>query len=113
MRRSWIPESTGFFFYSLTRSTEPHNSPRHCLMIMTPSQNPRNRSSICNGLPVEIIQKCDQRSGKRTPGTVQEILTNSAFHPHGIKVRLTDGRVGRVVTICSPDTMRQDRKRQC
>lgn len=75
---------------------------------MKTPQNPHNRSAIRAGLPVEIILKCDQRTGKRTRGTVQEILTNSAFHPHGIKVRLADGRVGRVVTILSGDTMQQD-----
>jgi len=75
---------------------------------MNTPQNPHNRSAIRAGLPVEIIQKCDQRTGKRTRGTVQEILTNSAFHPHGIKVRLADGRVGRVVTIISGDTMQKE-----
>lgn len=75
---------------------------------MTAPHNPHNRSAIRAGLPVEIIQKNDQRTGKRTRGTVQEILTNSAFHPHGIKVRLTDGRVGRVVTILSPDNLQKD-----
>ena len=75
---------------------------------MTAPHNPHNRSAIRAGLPVDIIQKNDQRTGKRTRGTVQEILTNSAFHPHGIKVRLTDGRVGRVVTILSPDNLQKD-----
>jgi uncharacterized repeat protein (TIGR03833 family) len=75
---------------------------------MNAPPNPHARSAIRTGIPVEIIQKCDQRTGKRTRGTVQEILTNSAFHPHGIKVRLTDGRVGRVAQIISPDTMKQD-----
>jgi uncharacterized repeat protein (TIGR03833 family) len=45
------------------------------------------------------VQKQDQRTGKRTKGVVQEILTNSSSHPHGIKVRLTGGQVGRVVEI--------------
>lgn len=75
---------------------------------MTAPPNPHDRSALRAGIPVEIIQKCDQRTGKRTRGTVQEILTNSAFHPHGIKVRLADGRVGRVVTILSPNTTQQD-----
>lgn len=61
--------------------------------------DPRHRSSIHAGAAVEIVQKKDQRTGAVTRGTVQEILTNSSFHPHGIKVRLADGRVGRVVTI--------------
>jgi uncharacterized repeat protein (TIGR03833 family) len=66
--------------------------------------NPQQRITIRPGLAVEIIQKQDQRSGKRTPGIVQEILTNSSFHPHGIKVRLTDGRVGRVAAIVQKDS---------
>jgi len=48
---------------------------------------------------VLIVLKKDQRNGKTTEGTVKELLTNSSFHPHGIKVRLEDGQVGRVKTI--------------
>ena len=59
----------------------------------------RDRKNIRPGLEVAIVQKQDQRTGKTTAGTVQAILTNSAFHPHGIKVRLEDGRVGRVQQI--------------
>lgn len=59
------------------------------------------RANIREGMIVDIIQKNDQRSGKLTRGTVQEILTGSAFHPHRIKVRLSDGRVGRVAAIIS------------
>ena len=66
---------------------------------MESSGNPRQRAAIRPGLIVEIVQKQDQRSGTRTQGIVQEILTNSSFHPHGIKVRLADGRVGRVAVI--------------
>jgi uncharacterized repeat protein (TIGR03833 family) len=66
---------------------------------MEPPNNPRQRSAIRPGLEVEIVLKQDQRSGKRTRGIVREILTNSTFHPHGIKVRLADGRVGRVAAI--------------
>jgi uncharacterized repeat protein (TIGR03833 family) len=51
---------------------------------------------------VRIVQKKDQRSGRLTEGTVREILTGSSFHPHGIKVRLTDGTVGRVQEIGGP-----------
>jgi uncharacterized repeat protein (TIGR03833 family) len=58
--------------------------------------NPRNRSSLSRGDLVDIIRKEDQRTGKKTRGNVAEILTGSAYHPHGIKVRLTDGNVGRV-----------------
>lgn len=70
---------------------------------MDSSSNPRQRISIRTGSNVDIILKQDQRSGKLTWGVVQEILTNSAFHPHGIKVRLKDGRVGRVASILPPD----------
>jgi len=48
---------------------------------------------------VDVILKKDQRTGKRTRGIVKELLTNSSFHPHGIKVRLEDGQVGRVAEI--------------
>jgi uncharacterized repeat protein (TIGR03833 family) len=58
-----------------------------------------NRKNIRPGIRVAIVQKQDQRSGELTEGLVQDILTNSANHPHGIKVRLTDGRVGRVKEI--------------
>jgi uncharacterized repeat protein (TIGR03833 family) len=59
----------------------------------------KNRKDIKPGLKVEIVLKKDQRTGKRTEGVVKDILTNSSFHPHGIKVRLTDGQVGRVARI--------------
>jgi uncharacterized repeat protein (TIGR03833 family) len=59
----------------------------------------RDRSSVRVGSTVEVVRKQDQRTGKRTRGIVAEILTNSATHPHGIKVRLKDGTVGRVVDI--------------
>ncbi len=57
----------------------------------------RHRKNIYPGLEVEVILKKDQRSGNRTAGVVKDLLTNSSFHPHGIKVRLEDGQVGRVV----------------
>jgi uncharacterized repeat protein (TIGR03833 family) len=57
------------------------------------------RSSIQPGFTVDIIRKEDQRNGKKTRGIVREILTGSSFHPHGIKVRLKDGTVGRVAGI--------------
>lgn len=47
-------------------------------------------------MTVYVVRKQDQRSGQLTTGVVQAILTRSAFHPHGIKVRLADGQVGRV-----------------
>ena len=58
-----------------------------------------NRSVIRPGLKVLIILKADQRSGKLTEGIVKDILTKSPTHPHGIKVRLEDGQVGRVKEI--------------
>ncbi|MBU4372875.1 MAG: YwbE family protein [Euryarchaeota archaeon] len=60
-----------------------------------------NRENIKEGLSVGIVLKQDQRSGKITQGIVKKILTNSSFHPHGIKVELEDGRVGRVKEIHS------------
>ena len=56
----------------------------------------RKRADIQVGMDVKVVQKQDQRSGKLTAGVVSKILTNSANHPHGIKVRLEDGTVGRV-----------------
>ncbi|MCE0558967.1 YwbE family protein [Motilimonas sp. E26] len=61
--------------------------------------NGTNRSDIKKGLSVSIVLKQDQRSGKLTDGVVKDILTNSANHPHGIKVRLESGDVGRVKKI--------------
>ena len=56
----------------------------------------KNRSNIKPGLKVQIVLKQDQRSGKLTEGIVKDILTSSPSHPHGIKVRLENGMVGRV-----------------
>lgn len=61
--------------------------------------NGQNRKDIYPGLEVNIILKKDQRTGNKTRGVVKDLLTNSAHHPHGIKVRLTDGQVGRVCDI--------------
>lgn len=61
--------------------------------------NGQTRANIKPGLEVDIVLKQDQRSGKLTRGIVKDILTNSPQHPHGIKVRLADGQVGRVKTI--------------
>lgn len=58
----------------------------------------RYRKNIQPGLEVEIILKKDQRTGNTTKGIVKDLLTKSPFHTHGIKVRLEDGQVGRVVT---------------
>ena len=59
----------------------------------------QNRKDVYPGLEVDIILKKDQRSGKRTRGIVKDLLTSSAFHSRGIKVRLEDGQVGRVAEI--------------
>ncbi|MER2116262.1 YwbE family protein [Solibacillus sp. FSL R5-0691] len=58
--------------------------------------NGKNRSDVYPGLEVDIVLKQDQRTGKTTRGIVKDLLTNSSSHPHGIKVRLTDGQIGRV-----------------
>ncbi len=57
------------------------------------------RSSLKPGMLVEIVMKQHQRSGELTEGVVKDILTNSQSHPHGIKVRLESGEVGRVKSI--------------
>ena len=59
----------------------------------------QQRKDIRPGLRVEIVLKQDQRSGKRTVGIVQDILTSTAYHSRGIKVRLNDGQIGRVRAI--------------
>ncbi|MDY0179801.1 YwbE family protein [Aliarcobacter skirrowii] len=56
----------------------------------------KKRLNIKAGLKVNIVLKADQRTNKLTQGIVKDILTNSPSHPHGIKVRLQDGQVGRV-----------------
>lgn len=61
--------------------------------------NGQLRANIKPGMTVMIVLKQDQRTGKLTKGIVKDILTNSPTHPHGIKVRLTDGQVGRVKEI--------------
>lgn len=61
----------------------------------------KDRSNIYPGAKVSIVLKEDQRSGKLTEGVVRDILTKSPRHPHGIKVRLEDGQVGRVKEIHS------------
>ncbi len=61
--------------------------------------NGQNRANISPGIKVAVILKKDQRSGVKTEGIVKDLLTNSSFHPHGIKVRLEDGQVGRVSDI--------------
>lgn len=72
----------------------PHHA-KALLNIMTG----KLRSQITVGAKVSIVLKEDQRSGNLTEGVVQRILTNSPNHPHGIKVKLEDGQVGRVKQI--------------
>ena len=61
--------------------------------------NGQSRANIKPGMTVLIVLKQDQRTGKLTKGVVKDILTKSSNHPHGIKVRLSDGQVGRVKEI--------------
>jgi uncharacterized repeat protein (TIGR03833 family) len=63
--------------------------------------NGKNRKDVLPGLTVDIVLKADQKTGKLTRGIVKDILTKSSTHPHGIKVRLTDGQIGRVQEIHS------------
>jgi len=63
--------------------------------------NGNTRADITIGLKVNVVQKQDQRSGKLTEGIVSRILTNSPNHPHGIKVKLESGIVGRVKEVLS------------
>ena len=67
--------------------------------VKTLFMNGTLRSNVKIGSRVQIVLKADQRSGKLTEGIVKDILTNSPSHPHGIKVRLTNGQVGRVMYI--------------
>ena len=75
---------------------------------MTSQNDAQQRSAILPGISVDIVTKAGQRSEKVVRGIVKEILTNTSFHPHGIKVRLQDGQVGRVQMIIhgssKPDT---------
>ncbi len=61
--------------------------------------DPKKRFDVKVGLKVNIVLKADQKTGKLTQGVVKDILTNSPTHPHGIKVRLQNGDVGRVQQI--------------
>jgi len=66
---------------------------------MTSQNDAKQRAAIVPGMSVDIVTKANQRSGKVVRGIVKEVLTNTSFHPHGIKVRLQDGQVGRVQKI--------------
>jgi uncharacterized repeat protein (TIGR03833 family) len=64
--------------------------------------NGQHRQNVHAGVEVDIILKKDQASAKLTRGIVKDLLTNSSFHPHGIKVRLVSGDVGRVQEVIEP-----------
>lgn len=64
----------------------------------------RVRRNITVGAEVMIVLKRDQRTGKLTRGVVKDILTRSANHPHGIKVRLKDGKIGRVQEVVAQES---------
>jgi uncharacterized repeat protein (TIGR03833 family) len=61
--------------------------------------NGQNRKDVLPGITVDIVLKKDQKTGKLTRGIVKDILTKSSTHPHGIKVRLTNGQIGRIQEI--------------
>ena len=68
--------------------------------------NEKKRSDIKAGTRVQVVRKQDQRTGKLTEGIVKDILTKSAIHPHGIKVRLTNGVIGRVKNVLPEESAR-------
>jgi uncharacterized repeat protein (TIGR03833 family) len=63
------------------------------------------RKDIQPGMRVQVVEKHNQRTGNLSEGVVMRILTKSPSHPHGIKVLLEDGRVGRVQVVISPDAL--------
>jgi len=69
-----------------------------------PEMGARIQRDIKPGAVVQVVQKQDQRTGKLTEGVVKDILTKSSSHPHGIKVRLTSGVVGRVKKILTEES---------
>lgn len=69
------------------------------MKVIIMSNNGTKRANINVGSKVEVVQKQDQRSGKLTAGVVKRVLTNAQNHPHGIKVMLDSGVVGRVKNI--------------
>jgi uncharacterized repeat protein (TIGR03833 family) len=71
---------------------------QNCLIIImiSFSMDGRSRINIKLGIKVAVVLKENQRTGELTEGIVKDILTNSQFHPHGLKVRLTTGEVGRI-----------------
>lgn len=73
------------------------------IMALGTGADGKQRSNVKPGATVQIVLKQDQRSGKLTEGVVASLLTNSSNHPHGIKVKLRNGQVGRVQKIISPE----------
>lgn len=72
------------------------DKPKNVITRVGVKMDGKNRQDIKPGILVSVVQKQDQRTNKLTEGVVKDILTKSATHPHGIKVRLTSGIVGRV-----------------
>ena len=72
---------------------------REIIILANTATRGNIRTEIKVGMQVKVIQKQDQRAGRLSEGIVQDILTNSSVHPHGIKVRLQSGIVGRVKEI--------------
>jgi uncharacterized repeat protein (TIGR03833 family) len=70
------------------------------------------RKDVRPGARVEIVQKKDQRSGRRTTGVVKELLTSSAYHSRGIKVRLVNGQIGRVQAVLSDEAQPEIKEEQ-
>jgi len=71
--------------------------------MITSLMDGKHRKDIKEGLLVSVVEKHNQRTGKTTKGRVKDILTNSSTHPHGIKVRLKSGKIGRVAKIHSEE----------
>ena len=72
---------------------------REIIILANTATRGNIRTEIKVGMQVKVIQKQDQRAGRLSEGVVQDILTNSSVHPHGIKVRLQNGIVGRIKEI--------------
>ena len=87
----------------LPMQTRLSTSPRNNTDMTGHQNNGKSRAAISPGCTVDVIRKEDQRTGKLSRGVVAEILTKSLTHPHGIKVRLKDGTVGRVAGIVRTD----------
>ncbi len=83
------------------------------MVIARDAADGRHRSAVSVGDCVDVVEKHHQRSGKKTRGFVADILTTSAFHPHGIKVRLRDGRVGRVTTVFHEEKDENEGRGEC